>query len=581
MISAKARGLAWLRERAIPKFFVPSFQCLHILPPHICAENEFTWLDPCKLYAVRGGSTISLPGLLDTYLNVPQNKVAEIVDLVYASFDSPEVRKLIEHLPVKDRPIGSGVIVQQMVDADYYGVIFTASTNGFPDPTFRYANHPGEVVGEGGDLGVTDVPYFFSMLANEWYAEFGQPPEIEVAKIGNTYALLQIRNQKLTKLEKLALAEKTLRIPEGVKPKVNIPGAGLAIIENENEIIYLSTSDPIKVTENLDKKLIIWRQGSLYSHAAVLCRTHGIAYGRMPGMLPEPPFTFLAGNIYKPNPKLLTVPLNKKFEFETNWNLVECMISNKYHLPYKNKKQIAESFITALYHYKLYLFNPRKNGKYLLDFAQMLVVAAYIACMGEWRHENDGLCGYTDSLPREDVWAKVLVGYFQTEQAWLALAVGVFTNGKFKGDNFGGEKWAKIADSASTLLEYLVAYRKMPTFDLLNKIDRLVTIMEHMEHNGAVFWTKFVTNAPFRILDSFTAAETPQAFIDEMAIYMDIHPPVEPRKVKNAPNKTLNYPSDYHGSWQKASEPLPQIIIKEAPVKTYKKVPQLKEITNA
>jgi len=110
------------------------------VPKGVIVENDYFLqdvkpdfihnLDPNKRYAVRSsaldedGSNFSFAGLQDTYLNVSYEDILEKVETCYQSQFNERALEYRKNLDIGASK-GMSVLVQEMVDADYAGVIFT------------------------------------------------------------------------------------------------------------------------------------------------------------------------------------------------------------------------------------------------------------------------------------------------------------------------------------------------------------------------------------------------------------------------------------------------------------------------
>jgi len=127
-VGGKSAHLNYLKSKGLP------------VPGGIIIENEYftgvvkedflSLLDPNKSYAVRSsaldedGANYSFAGLQDTYLNV---MLDDILDKVKACYQSQFNERATEYRKLFGigESRGMTVIVQEMVDADFAGVIFT------------------------------------------------------------------------------------------------------------------------------------------------------------------------------------------------------------------------------------------------------------------------------------------------------------------------------------------------------------------------------------------------------------------------------------------------------------------------
>ncbi len=163
----------------------------------------------------------SFAGQLDTYLNVTADNVLSAINMCYASLYNPNVRLYIA--AQKSEPAGKGtnamaVVVQQMVQAVYSGVIFTANPiNGRREIVIEATAGIGErivtagvtpdryVVNAGGKIDqmvpvITDHPLLTSKQvlqlaesANQIARKMRSPQDIEWVWDGKRFVFLQTR----------------------------------------------------------------------------------------------------------------------------------------------------------------------------------------------------------------------------------------------------------------------------------------------------------------------------------------------------------------------------------------------------
>ena len=128
-IGSKALNLAKLIQNNIlvPNGFVISFELFGDgqLTPSIISEIE-SLIKKEKLYAVRSSAMVedceneSWAGQFESFLNIPYN---EIIEKIVECHNSKKARAISYGL--KNQDFGISVIVQEMVKADYAGVLFT------------------------------------------------------------------------------------------------------------------------------------------------------------------------------------------------------------------------------------------------------------------------------------------------------------------------------------------------------------------------------------------------------------------------------------------------------------------------
>jgi pyruvate, orthophosphate dikinase len=162
VIGSKAHGLILLKRLGLPVppgFVISTEACRYFLrykdfPVGLQAEiaDAVTESQPVS---VRSGAAVSMPGMMDTVLNVSADRVEHAVAEVFRSWDTPRARTYRE---LNDIPhdLSTAVTVQQMVygDRDEHsgtGVVFSRNPNtGEPAPFGEVLfGHQGEAVVSG------------------------------------------------------------------------------------------------------------------------------------------------------------------------------------------------------------------------------------------------------------------------------------------------------------------------------------------------------------------------------------------------------------------------------------------------
>ncbi len=506
IFGSKAASLKWLSKAVAEgeRFLghntwrVPEYNLMPIVSPDEVPLPEAPSRPSYAFYAVRSGSSVSLPGLMDTVLHVPGDQVPKVVRRVYKSFGNDGVQKFLEGMEYP--PKGTGVIVQRMVPLTdtIFGVVFTCSPNGFPDPYLIYSDAPGDIVGSGTGQRRPAHPNF-RWLALRWYDQFGTPPEIEIAyrKYDDkaVWYLLQIRDQKLTPSEKAAIEGKVFKAPD-VSPITTIPGDGWAKITDEKQVAHIDEAEPSPTLDCIRNgaKLVIAETGNPYSHAAVIARTEGVGFGvgKLDVEVPLP-YTYLDGNFYPGEIEIEFVDDTRDFELinsKVNWSILKGLVHGG-KSPYNLTKEIPQLFITTLIRYKNYLFGEG-DPIYLIEFAQVLAFLGYLTSLGESRHETRfGLLGVQKKGGRESVFQKAIAGQFDRPLEWLKFVEDVFIEGRFPGGGYAGPRWAQIARRSIEIAQFLAAFKEEPSRVTFSKVERSVTQAEHQVHNCAIFWDKF------------------------------------------------------------------------------------------
>jgi len=134
-IGKKAERLFVMEEKGLN---VPSLFCINTIPEK---EELLSFLDDGKEFSVRSSALCedsadySFAGQFDTFLFV---KKEEVHDKIKACFSSAEKENVISYCKengINPDSIKMSVIVQEMIDADFSGVIFSANPQGILNET--------------------------------------------------------------------------------------------------------------------------------------------------------------------------------------------------------------------------------------------------------------------------------------------------------------------------------------------------------------------------------------------------------------------------------------------------------------
>jgi|LGOV01.1.fsa_nt_gb pyruvate,water dikinase len=127
-VGGKSAHLNYLKSKGLP---VPGGLIIENGYFTSDAKIEFlSLLDPKKLYAVRSsaldedGSNYSFAGLQDSYLNIEYNDILTKVEACYQSQFNERASEYRKTFGIGDSR-GMTVVIQEMVDADFAGVMFT------------------------------------------------------------------------------------------------------------------------------------------------------------------------------------------------------------------------------------------------------------------------------------------------------------------------------------------------------------------------------------------------------------------------------------------------------------------------
>ena len=149
IVGAKASRLVQLKKAGftVPDFFILSFSCFqkfyksnrykNKIPKELSLESHLKFLDfdkdsSSKMLAVRSsalnedGSVLTLAGQFDTILGI--NNISGLwqgIHKVWHSVENKNARWYLKHFSFRQKKSKMAVIVQDMLQADYAGVIFT------------------------------------------------------------------------------------------------------------------------------------------------------------------------------------------------------------------------------------------------------------------------------------------------------------------------------------------------------------------------------------------------------------------------------------------------------------------------
>ncbi|MGI5498868.1 PEP/pyruvate-binding domain-containing protein [Lentzea sp. CA-135723] len=129
VVGGKAHGLVLLHRLGLlvpPAFVVTTSACRAFLHDGVVPDGLLDELASAveslgtPLVSVRSGAAVSMPGMMDTILNVRADGVAEAVQSVFTSWHTPRARtyRTLHDIP---HDLGTAVIVQQMVFGDRDG----------------------------------------------------------------------------------------------------------------------------------------------------------------------------------------------------------------------------------------------------------------------------------------------------------------------------------------------------------------------------------------------------------------------------------------------------------------------------
>ena len=579
VLGGKGAGLVWLRDKAhtvIPKFEIIPIQYSTIwqhmtkgkqkLLTNITQQinNNFT-----SKVSIRSGAEKSLPGLMDTILNIDVNDTKTIKKSI------KEVWNSYNNVPkeLKKGTSGTAIVIQEMVEGEKAGVVFPVF-KGIKDPTvtfiFRYAKCGEDVVsGKTDDLGelvinskhmyYAPLKWVFDTWTTEFYPVTNNPPEYEIVIKNDVVNFLQIRAFKLHQIErkpfltyckkilKLDIAQETIEVPKptGIKYTQGFGGLwGSGILTKEpleqNFILVANNGISLEHANTVTNKYckgVIWKTGSPHAHLGVLCRNHEKGYALIQTdikKLLNKEVLLFEGGLYE-NKYEITTKIISKTNTKINWkkfNLTDKKLFETIDSTNKSFKEFID--------YKTWIITNKTKGN-IYAWAKRMLYWGMLASIGEARHfkhkvidekeydENDDEIideSATDEINNILEEIENLLNYnvaLTYQHDYTSTRMEIITNIKYVPLN-------KIAKIAYLLNDIFIDYNWSGGYGgsnwanvawethnlakaLINKdatklIDTLNSL-ENAEHNNGTFYNKFVNARKFvHVLNDFNNINT-------------------------------------------------------------------------
>ena len=217
MYGAKIDNLIKLKENG---FNVPAFT---VVPYEdaVREDLEVALPSPAGLYSVRSsanvedGAEVSFAGQFQTFLNVPGSEVKDRIREITNSLNGDNVKTYAENHGINVSDIRMNVLVQEMIDSDISGVVFTANPQGILNESVITV---GRGLGEGVVMSsVETTSYYYNLTDKICYYEgredlltperidelidiserikplFGEYLDVEFAVKDDTVYILQVR----------------------------------------------------------------------------------------------------------------------------------------------------------------------------------------------------------------------------------------------------------------------------------------------------------------------------------------------------------------------------------------------------
>lgn len=130
MLGTKSENLKKLRENNIniPNFITLSHEDI--------AKDDFEITLQSELYSVRSSASLedlennSFAGQFETFLNVKKEELKEKIKFCFNSLYNENVLEYIKQNNMNIEDLRMNVIVQEMIDSEYSGVLFTSNPQG-------------------------------------------------------------------------------------------------------------------------------------------------------------------------------------------------------------------------------------------------------------------------------------------------------------------------------------------------------------------------------------------------------------------------------------------------------------------
>lgn len=182
MYGKKIDNLLTMREHGIN---VPAFA---VLPYDLLRKGELTFDFPseCEYYSVRSsanledGTDTSFAGQFDTFLNVPRSEVNDRIKDAMNSVNSETVKAYAAENNIDLSGLKMNVIVQEMIDSDISGVLFTANPQGILNESVITV---GKGLGEGVVSSKIDTTSYYYNLTDKIYYYEGEEELLDSKKV--------------------------------------------------------------------------------------------------------------------------------------------------------------------------------------------------------------------------------------------------------------------------------------------------------------------------------------------------------------------------------------------------------------
>ena len=300
---------------------VPEFVGITSFPVSLDPIIDFFKSEGITHVSVRSAPEVSLPGMLDTVLNVPIEEIEEHVSRVFDSINNPRAQRYLRGQGLETPRIN--VVIQRMVtvtgENDGAGVAYTHNlqtaedcVNGVYLPGVQ-----GDSVVDNSSmcLSLDEFPHRANLLGTLSLVGSGYhwPQEVEFTYIGSEIFVLQTRRCHLSLIPHLRLMKRvSSTLPDSVvKEELSMlpaetlairgepiyKGVGLAggrvIISGPSEVLIKEFVSNEDIASIASYKAVISSTGNLGSHPVTVCRNLGVPYV----LVEDLPTEFPAGGI--------------------------------------------------------------------------------------------------------------------------------------------------------------------------------------------------------------------------------------------------------------------------------------------
>jgi phosphohistidine swiveling domain-containing protein len=289
IIGGKAASLVRLMKQG---FTVPDawvIPCVYSIkrPEAVNLDVIISYLGSGTMLAVRSGAPVSMPGLLQTRLNVTRKDLMEAVTAVWDSWNTDHAKAYREAKGL-DNSMGTAVIIQQMVaNVKKAGVAFTADPS-CPDKSWEFNPVIEYVEGLGDKLVGGEAQPTKAMPGDEVYSaleadlekmhdEFG-PSDVEwcIDKYGQVWYVQQRAVKFAAATGGETIEGEAVASGRPIGAPVNITGK---IVKSasyaEGNILYIVDFKPELYEPMMKAKAILCQHGGATCHASIIGREMG------------------------------------------------------------------------------------------------------------------------------------------------------------------------------------------------------------------------------------------------------------------------------------------------------------------